>query len=179
VSSVPGIEIRSEVAAAWKERQGVVALESSLISHGLPWPVNLETARGAEKAVREQGAVPATIAILQGRPTVGITDSEMEFLAKGKGILKASRRDLAIMMGHGGSAATTVAATMFLAFLAGIRILATGGIGGVHRPTASYRDVSSDLLELSRTPVAVVCAGAKSILDISQTLETWKPLVCQ
>jgi pseudouridine-5'-phosphate glycosidase len=172
----PGIEISSEIVAALKERRGVVALESTLISHGLPWPTNLETAIAAEKAVRDQGAVPATIAVLQGRPTIGLSDSELEFLAKGKGILKSSRRDLAIVIEQGRSAATTVAATSFLAFLMGIRVLATGGIGGVHRNAARYRDVSSDLLELSRTPVAVICAGAKSILDIPQTLEALETL---
>lgn len=172
----PGIEISSEIAAARKERRGVVALESTLISHGLPWPTNLETAIEAEKVVREQGAVPATIAVLQGRPTIGLTDSELEFLAKGKGILKSSRRDLAMVIEQGRSAATTVAATSFLAFLMGIRVLATGGIGGVHRNGARHRDVSSDLLELSRTPIAVICAGVKSILDIPQTLEALETL---
>jgi len=148
-----------------------VALESTLIAHGLPWPLNLDTARAAEEAVRSEGAVPATIGVWRGRLTVGLTQQELEGMAQGKDILKASRRDLAMAVTQGLTAATTVAATMFLAHQAGIRVFATGGIGGAHRSTAHAWDISADLLELSRTPVAVVCAGAKSILDIPRTLE--------
>jgi pseudouridine-5'-phosphate glycosidase len=154
----------------------VVALESTLIAHGLPWPVNLETARQAEAAVRQQGAIPATIAVLQGRPTIGLNDSELETLAHDQNILKASRWDLAAAVAQGRTAATTVAATMFLAHQAGIRVLATGGIGGAHRGVSESWDISSDLMELARTPVAVVCSGAKSILDISRTLEILETL---
>ncbi len=170
------IDIRSEVTAALTERRAVVALESTLISHGLPWPMNLATARAAEKSVREQGAVPATIAVLRGQPTVGLSDSELEYLAKGNEILKASRRDLATAVARNQTAATTVAGTMFLAYQAGIRVLATGGIGGAHRPPAIPWDISADLMELARTPVAVVCAGAKCIVDIPRTLEILETL---
>jgi pseudouridine-5'-phosphate glycosidase len=170
------LDIQPEVAAALKNHRPVVALESTLISHGLPWPINLETARHAEKAVREDGGIPATIAVLQGRPTIGLSDSELEMLARHGGILKASRRDLALAAAQSRTAATTVAATMFLAHLAGIRVLATGGIGGAHRPPANPWDISSDLFELVRTPVAVVCAGAKSIVDIPRTLEILETL---
>ena len=176
MTTFPILDIRSEVAAAIEESRPVVALESTLISHGLPWPINIETARGAEKAVREEGAVPATIAALEGRPTVGLSDSELEILAKGEGILKASRRDLAVAIAKGLTAGTTVAATMFLAHQAGICVLATGGIGGAHRPPANPWDISPDLYELARTLVAVVCAGAKSIVDIPWTLEILESL---
>src|SRR5262249_4991764 len=164
-------DLRPEAAAALRAGRPVVALESTLIAHGLPWPVNLETARAAEAAVREEGAVPATIAVWQGRPTVGLTDAELEELARADDVLKASRRDLATAVAQRRTAATTVAATMFLAHSAGIRLFATGGIGGAHRDAAHPWDVSADLVELARTPVAVVCAGAKSILDIPRTLE--------
>jgi pseudouridylate synthase len=165
------LEVRDEVAAALREGRPVVALESTLVAHGLPWPLNLETARAAEAAVRSEGAVPATTAVLKGRPTVGLSDAELEALAREKDVLKASRRDLALAVAQKRTAASTVAATMFLAHQAGIRLFATGGIGGAHRPPASAWDVSADLVELARTPVAVVCAGAKSILDIPRTLE--------
>jgi pseudouridine-5'-phosphate glycosidase len=169
------LDIRPAVAAALRDGVPVVALESTLIAHGLPWPDNLETARAAEAAVRDAGAVPATIAVLAGRPTVGLTDGELAELARASGVYKASRRDLAAAVAGGRTAATTVAATMALADRAGIRIFATGGIGGAHRVTAEQApasfDISADLVELSRTPVAVVCAGAKSILDIPRTLE--------
>jgi pseudouridine-5'-phosphate glycosidase len=169
------LDIRPAVAAALRDRIPVVALESTLIAHGLPWPNNLETARAAEAAVRDAGAVPATIAVLAGRPTVGLIDAELAELARATGVYKASRRDLAAAVAGGRTAATTVAATMALADRAGIPVFATGGIGGAHRITdeqspASF-DISADLVELSRTPVAVVCAGAKSILDIPRTLE--------
>jgi pseudouridine-5'-phosphate glycosidase len=167
----PLLDVRPEVLAAIEDGRPVVALESTVIAHGLPWPVNLDTARLAEAAVRAEGGVPATIAVWQGRPTIGLSDEEMEVLAHEKGILKASRRDLGIAVAQGRTAATTVAATMFLAHQAGIRIFATGGIGGAHRDSVQPWDVSADLIELARTPVAVVCAGAKSILDLPRTLE--------
>jgi pseudouridine-5'-phosphate glycosidase len=171
MSDLPAIDIRPEIATALREGRPIVALESTLISHGLPWPVNLETARAAEKTIHEAGAIPATIAVLQGRPTVGLWDLPLKELAKGKNIQKSSRRDLAATIALGHTATTTVAATMFLAHQSGIRVLATGGIGGAHRPPANPWDVSSDLIELANTPVAVVCAGAKGILDIPRTLE--------
>jgi pseudouridine-5'-phosphate glycosidase len=170
------LDIRPDIANAVTSRRPVVALESTLIAHGLPWPINLETARAAEAAVRAEGATPATVAVLHGRPTVGLTGAEIEHLARpapDPGVLKASRRDLAAAIVAGAFAATTVASTMYLAHRAGIHIFATGGIGGVHpaRPTTAAFDVSADLTELARTPVAVVCAGAKSILDLAATLE--------
>jgi pseudouridine-5'-phosphate glycosidase len=162
--------IRPDVADAVRCGQPVVALESTLIAHGLPWPLNLDTAHGAEEAVRAAGALPATIAVLDGRPTVGLTEPELRALAQGQHVVKASRRDLAGAIVQRRTASTTVAATMLLAHLAGIRVFATGGIGGAHRDGHNW-DISADLDELSRTPVAVVCAGAKSILDIPRTLE--------
>ncbi|HEV3259740.1 MAG TPA: pseudouridine-5'-phosphate glycosidase [Gemmataceae bacterium] len=165
------LDVRPEVAAALSAGRPVVALESTLIAHGLPWPVNHETARAAEAAVREEGAVPATVVVWQGRPTIGLSAAEIETLAKGKDVLKASRRDLAAAVAQRRTAATTVAATMVIAHHAGIRLFATGGIGGAHRGSAHLWDISADLLELARTPVAVVCAGAKSVLDIPRTLE--------
>jgi len=176
VISNPALDIRSQVAAALEKSRPVVALESALISHGLPWPVNLETAAAAEKAIREEGAVPATIAVLRGRPTIGLTETELEGLAKDSGVLKASRRDLAEAVAQGRTAGTTVAATMFLAHQAGIRVMATGGIGGAHRPPANPWDISADLFELARIPVAVVCSGAKNIVDIPRTLEILETL---
>jgi pseudouridine-5'-phosphate glycosidase len=168
------LTLHPEVAAALREGRPVVALESTLIAHGLPWPLNLETARAAEEAVRAEGGVPAAVAVRQGRPTVGLTAAEMEELAKPGDIPKASRRDLALAVARRQTAATTVAATMFLAHQAGIRLFATGGIGGAH--PGPHWDVSADLVELARTPVAVVCAGAKSILDIPRTLEMLESL---
>jgi pseudouridylate synthase len=165
------LTISGEVLAALLERRPVVALESTLIAHGLPWPVNLETARAAEQTVRDAGAVPATIAVWKGAPTVGLSAEELEALAQSKDVLKASRRDLARAVEEPRTAATTVAATMHLAHAAGIQVFATGGIGGAHRDAAQSFDVSADLMELSRTPVLVVCAGAKSILDLPRTLE--------
>jgi pseudouridine-5'-phosphate glycosidase len=169
------LSIAPEVAEALREGRPVVALESSLVTHGLPWPVNLETARAAEAAVRDEGAVPATIAVWRGRPTIGLSDDRLEELATKRTALKASRRDLAAAVAQGRHASTTVAATMVLAHLAGIRLFATGGIGGAHRcPDQSVEeafDISADLAELNRTPVGVVCAGAKSVLDIRRTLE--------
>jgi pseudouridine-5'-phosphate glycosidase len=160
-----------EVAEALQEGRPVVALESTLIAHGLPWPLNFQTAQEAEASVREEGGVPATIAVFRGRPLIGLTTEQLEELASSSNVLKASRRDLAVVVAQKMTAATTVAATMFLAHKAGIRFFATGGTGGVHRGTAHAWDISADLLEIARTPVAVVCAGAKSILDISRTLE--------
>lgn len=165
------LDVQDDVATALKEHRPVVALESSLIAHGLPWPLNLATAHEAEEAVREEGAVPATIAIVKGRPTVGLGDEQLEELAHCGNAFKASRRDLAIAVTKRLTAGTTVAATMYLANQVGIQLFATGGIGGAHRGTTHAWDISADLIELTRVPVAVVCAGAKSILDISRTLE--------
>ena len=165
--------IRPEIEAALREYRPVVALESTLIAHGLPWPMNLETARAAEAEIRASGAVPATIAVLRGQPTVGLTNDEIESLARDPKVRKASRRDLAVAIAQKQTAATTVAATMTLAHQAGIRVFATGGIGGVHRDRS---DISADLIELARVPVAVVCSGAKSILDLRRTLELLETL---
>jgi len=163
------LQISSEIQEALDEGKPVVALESSLISHGLPHPQNLEAARTMERAVRKRGAVPATIAIIGGKIRVGLTEEELEYLATRKNIRKVSRRDIAIAVAQGLDGATTVAATMCVAHLAGIEVMATGGIGGVHR--GHPFDISADLPELARTPVAVVCSGAKSILDLPATLE--------
>lgn len=150
----------------------IVALESTIISHGMPYPQNMETALLVEKTVRESGAVPATIAVLDGKMRVGLSETEIDFLGKtGRGVAKVSRRDLPFLLASGQPGATTVATTMLIAEKAGIRIFATGGIGGVHRGAAETMDISADLQELARTSVAVVCAGAKSILDIGLTLE--------
>ena len=170
------LKLADEVAAALGAGRPVVALESTLIAHGLPWPVNLETALTLEAAVREEGAVPATVAVWEGRPSVGLNADQLQALARGRDVLKASRRDLAAAVAQRRTAATTVAATMYLARRAGIRLFATGGIGGVHPGTGQRWDVSADLPELARTPVAVVCAGAKSILDLPQTLEMLETL---
>ncbi len=160
-----------EVAAALAEGAAVVALESTIVTHGLPWPRNLEVARAVEAAVRDQGAVPATIAVLGGRIQVGLDAGQLEGLARATGIAKLSRADLAAQMALGGDGSTTVAATMICARLAGIECFATGGIGGVHRGAAQSFDVSADLDELAETAVTVVCAGAKAILDLPKTLE--------
>ncbi len=176
MTAAPLLTVHAEVDAALRAGRPVVALESTLVAHGLPWPQNLQTARAAEEAVRVEGATPATIAVVAGRPTVGLTDVELAELAQAKGVLKASRRDLAAAVAQGRTAATTVAATMFLAHRAGIRVFATGGIGGAHRGGDATWDVSADLSELARTPVAVVCAGAKSVLDIPRTLEILETL---
>lgn len=163
--------IGGEVASALRDGHPVVALESTVISHGLPRPANLETARAMEAAVRAHGAVPATIAVLDGRIRVGLEDADFERLSHGAGIAKVSRRDLPIVLAQGGDGATTVAATMIAARLAGISVFATGGIGGVHRGAETTLDISADLDELARTDVAVVCAGAKAILDLPKTVE--------
>ena len=162
-----------EVRAALAGRRPVVALESTIITHGMPYPQNLDTARGVESVVREGGAVPATIAVLDGRLRVGLDPTDLDLLATRRGgdVVKASRRDLAAVLAGGATAGTTVATTMMAAHAAGIAVFATGGIGGVHRGAEQTFDVSADLLEFARTPVAVVCAGAKSILDIGKTLE--------
>jgi pseudouridine-5'-phosphate glycosidase len=169
--TAPDVELAPEVAAALAAGGPVVALESTIISHGMPWPRNLETARRLEAAIRAEGAVPATIAVLDGRIRVGLPDGDLERLATARGLAKLSRRDLAAAVATGGSGATTVAATMIGAALAGIAVFATGGIGGVHRGGEVSLDVSADLEELARTPVTVVCAGAKAILDLPRTLE--------
>jgi pseudouridylate synthase len=164
-----------EVAAARAAGRPLVALESTIIAHGMPYPDNLETARSLEAIIREAGATPATIAVLDGKVRVGLSEGQLERLAAPQdgepGVLKLSRRDLPYAVGTGRAGATTVAATMIAADLAGIRVFATGGIGGVHRGAQATMDVSADLEELGRTSVAVVCAGAKSILDLGLTLE--------
>jgi pseudouridylate synthase len=173
-AAAPGaahVVLAPEVAAALAAGRGVVALESTIITHGMPYPANLETAREVEGVVRGQGAVPATIALIDGRPRIGLDDATLQRLASSEGVAKASRRDLPALAAAKASAGTTVAATMYLAHLAGIGIFATGGIGGVHRGADHTFDVSADLDELGATPVAVVCAGAKSILDLPKTLE--------
>ncbi len=166
------IDYSPEVAEARAKGKPLVALESTIITHGMPYPRNVETARMVEETVRAYGATPATIAVVDGRFRVGLQPKEIDSLAQlTGGVVKASRRDLAAVAARRGSAGTTVAATMFIANLAGIEIFATGGIGGVHRGAVETFDISADLVELSRTRVAVVCAGAKSILDIEKTLE--------
>ena len=160
-----------EVKGALKSGKPIVALESTIISHGMPYPKNLEVARELENIIREYGVVPATIAIIKGKIKVGLTKGELEFMATSKEILKASRRDLAVIAAKGLSGATTVAATMILAERAGIKVFVTGGIGGVHKGAEKTFDISADLQELARTSVAVVCAGAKAILDLPLTLE--------
>ena len=164
--------ISPEVERALYENKPVVALESTIISHGMPYPKNVETALNVEKIVRENGAVPATIAIIGGKLTVGITPEEIDYLGKkGLKVTKSSRRDIPVLISRKEDGATTVAATMIIANLAGIKIFATGGIGGVHRGAEITMDISADLEELATTNVAVVCAGAKSILDLGLTLE--------
>lgn len=166
------LDILSEVADALKNGKAVVALESTIISHGMPWPQNAEMAEKVENQVRASGAVPATIAVIDGRLKVGLTKAEIQLLARqGDAVMKCSRRDLPYVVSQGKNGATTVSATMIIAHMAGIRVFATGGIGGVHRGAAESMDISADLTELGRTPVAVVCAGVKSILDIGLTLE--------
>ncbi|MBU1290321.1 pseudouridine-5'-phosphate glycosidase [bacterium] len=164
-------DFKDEVKEALEEGKPVVALESTLISHGFPYPENLEVAEEMEEIIRGYGVVPATIAVIKGKIKVGLTRGELEFMATSKDILKASRRDLAVIAAKGLNGATTVAATMMVAERAGIKVFATGGIGGVHRGAEKTFDISADLQELARTPVAVVCSGAKAILDLSLTLE--------
>ena len=166
-----GVVVAPDVDAALGGGRAVVALESTIITHGMPYPANLETARAVESVVRELGAVPATIALVDGVARVGLDDDTLARLAASEGVAKASRRDLPALAAAGADAGTTVAATMHLAHLAGIRIFATGGVGGVHRGAEHTFDISADLDELGCTPVAVICAGAKSILDLPRTLE--------
>jgi len=164
--------IAEEVGAALAQGKPVVALESTIISHGMPWPRNLETALSVEDVVRAAGAVPATVAVIGGRMSAGLSRADLEALAKaGPAVTKVSRRDFPRLLAEGGMGATTVAGTMIVASLAGIRLFATGGMGGVHRGAETSWDVSADLEELSKTSVCVVCAGAKSILDLPKTLE--------
>ena len=166
------LDVKPEVAEALAAGKPVVALESTIISHGMPYPQNVETALNVERIVRENGAVPATIAIIGGRLKAGLTAEEIEYFGKkGRAIHKASSRDLAALCAKGEDGATTVTTTMMIAHMAGIRFFATGGIGGVHRGAETTMDISADLEELARTPVMVVCAGAKSILDLGLTLE--------
>ena len=166
------LDVSPEVRQALAEGKPVVALESTIISHGMPYPKNVETALLVEKTIRENGAVPATIAIIGGRLKAGLSPDEIEYLGKaGRKVAKASRRDLAAIVARGADGATTVTTTMIIAHMAGIKVFATGGIGGVHRGAEVTMDISADLEELGSTPVMVVCAGAKSILDLGLTLE--------
>ena len=166
------LDISPEVRKALDEGRPVVALESTIISHGMPYPRNVETALMVEQTIRDNGAVPATIAVIGGRLKAGLTPEEIDYLGKtGAGVTKASRRDLPILVAEGRDGATTVTTTMMIAHMAGISIFATGGIGGVHRGAETTMDISADLEELAQTPVMVVCAGAKSILDLGLTLE--------
>ena len=164
-------QVDPEIAAALATGRPVVALESTIITHGMPWPENLQTAQAVEQVVRDAGALPATIAVLDGVLRVGLSAAQLSDLASRKDAAKASRRDLAAVVARKATAGTTVAATMFLAARAGIKVFATGGIGGVHRGAEGNFDISADLIELGQSRVAVICAGAKSILDIPKTLE--------
>ncbi|MCH2249118.1 MAG: pseudouridine-5'-phosphate glycosidase [Cognatishimia sp.] len=163
--------LSEDVAAAKAAGQPIVALESTIITHGMPYPQNVEVARQVEATVRAEGAVPATIAILDGELLIGLTDDQLEQLAQAKDVMKVSRADMPVCMAAGRNGATTVAATMIAAHLAGISVFATGGIGGVHKGADQSFDISADLMELAQTPVSVVAAGAKAILDIPKTLE--------
>ena len=166
------LDLSPEVAEALQSGKPVVALESTIISHGMPYPQNVETALRVEQTIRDEGAVPATIAVIGGRLKAGLTPSEIEYQGKkGTAVTKASRRDLPVLVAREQDGATTVATTMIIAALAGIRVFATGGVGGVHRGAETTMDISADLEELARTPVMVICAGAKSILDLGLTLE--------
>lgn len=170
------VQVHPEVAAALAANRPVVALESTIISHGLPRPDNLDIAREIEQAVRDAGAVPATVAVVQGRPTIGLDDEALREIAGSDDVVKVSVRDLATIVARGGSGATTVASTAQLAARAGIAVFATGGLGGVHRQARESWDESADLTTLSRTPITVVCAGVKSILDVGATLERLETL---
>ena len=166
------LDIAPEVQKALDEGRPVVALESTIISHGMPYPQNVETALNVEKIIREHGATPATIAVIGGRLKAGLSPEEIDYLGKtGPAVAKASRRDLPVLVAEGRDGATTVTTTMIIAHMAGISVFATGGIGGVHRGAETTMDISADLEELAHTPVMVVCAGAKSILDLGLTLE--------
>ncbi|WP_422485511.1 pseudouridine-5'-phosphate glycosidase [Gudongella sp. DL1XJH-153] len=165
------LDISKDVKKALEEGKPVVALESTIISHGMPYPQNVETALKVEEIIRSKGAVPATIGIINGRLIAGLTSDEIDYMGKTSGIAKVSRRDIPFIVSSERDGATTVASTMIIAEMAGIKVFATGGIGGVHRGAETTMDISADLEELSQTNVAVVCAGAKSILDIGLTLE--------
>ena len=165
------LDIAPEIKSAVEAGKPVVALESTILSHGMPYPENLTFAAEVERIIRAEGAIPATMAIIDGRMKVGLSAGELELMCRGENVAKVSRRDLPILLATGGTGATTVASTMILASLAGISVFATGGIGGVHRGAETTMDISADLQELAHTPVAVVCAGAKMILDIGLTLE--------
>lgn len=165
------LDIQPEIREALAENRPVVALESTILSHGMPYPENVEFAAEVEKVVRGEGAIPATMALIGGRVKVGLNAEELEIMCKAENVGKVSRRDFAIFLATGQNGATTVASTMMCCKMAGIRVFATGGIGGVHRNGENTMDVSADLQELAHTPVAVVCAGAKQILDIGKTLE--------
>ena len=169
--NIPYITLSTEVQAALEGQQAVVALESTVIAHGLPHPHNLEVAQAMESVIRAEGAIPATVGIHEGKIVIGLSQAEIERLGTAEHVLKVSRRDLAVALATGKLGATTVAGTMLCANMAGIRFFATGGIGGVHRGAESSMDISADLTELARTPMLVVCAGAKSILDLDLTLE--------
>lgn len=170
------MEFSHEVQAAREQGLPLVALESTIITHGMPWPRNLATAQRVETEVRSHGAVPATIAVLDGRLHIGLAETKLASLAQATGVAKLSRADLAVCLAAGGTGATTVAATMIAARLAGIEVFATGGIGGVHRGAEHSFDISADLQELAQTPVSVVAAGAKAILDLPKTLEVLETL---
>lgn len=165
-----------EVASARAAKQPIVALESTIITHGMPYPQNVETARLVEQDIRDAGAVPATIAVIDGTLHVGLTEAALDSLGQAQGVAKLSRADLALCIAQGGTGATTVAATMIAAHYAGIEVFATGGIGGVHRGAEQSFDISADLQELAQTPVTVVCAGAKAILDLPKTFEVLETL---
>ena len=170
------LTLSPEVQTAQSERQPLVALESTIITHGMPWPENLKMAQDVEQCIRDSGAIPATIAVLDGRLCIGLTDAQLTGLAQTREAAKLSRADLAACMAMGGTGATTVAATMIGAAHAGISVFATGGIGGVHRGAEHSFDISADLHELAQTPVTVVAAGAKAILDLPKTLEVLETL---
>lgn len=165
------LDIKQEVQDALQNNQAVVALESTIISHGMPYPENVKTAKEVEQIVRDNGAVPATIAVIDGKIKIGLNDEELELIASAGNVTKVSRRDLAEVLASKSLGATTVASTMICADMAGIKFFVTGGIGGVHRGAAETMDISADLEELGRTSVAVICAGAKSILDLDKTME--------
>ncbi len=166
------LDVAPEVAEAVRNNKPVVALESTIISHGMPYPQNVETALNVEKVIRDNGAIPATTAIIGGRLKAGLSKDEIEYLGKtGQGVTKVSRRDIPVIVAKGMDGASTVATTMIIAAMAGVRIFATGGVGGVHRGAQQTFDISADLEELAHTPVTVVCAGAKAILDLPLTLE--------
>ena len=174
------LSISPEVAKALSEGKPVVALESTIISHGMPYPQNVETALRVEQTIRDNGAVPATIAIIGGKLKAGCTPEEIEYLGKkGQQVIKASRRDLPVLIARGEDGATTVTTTMIIAAMAGIKVFATGGIGGVHRGAQQTFDISADLEELAQTPVMVICAGAKSILDLGCLSLALAPTNCR